>query len=60
MTNDEALLLTCPGCGNLPTKILGYGWLFRCVPCDWNYGHPQVMGHTEASELLWDAEYEPL
>lgn len=44
MSRDDA---QCPGCGQPATSTyprLG-AWLFRCQPCDWNWGHPQGTTH---------------
>lgn len=46
---SEAL---CPGCGKLPTSMPITGWLFYCKPCDWGWGHSQLMSRDEARREL--------
>jgi hypothetical protein len=43
----------CPECLCPASRTLGLGnWLFRCAPCQREWGHPQQQG--SAAEALYD------
>jgi ribosomal protein L37AE/L43A len=46
----------CPGCDQPATRVLQYGWLFRCDACDWEWGHPQAMNRVQAQDTLFEAK----
>ena len=43
----------CPGCGKRARRLPVWhwsGWLWRCDPCDWNFGHPQMHRAADSQE----------
>lgn len=51
--DDDAL---CPGCRKPATRVLPPGnWRWRCDPCAWEWGHPQITTYDEAVSALHNA-----
>lgn len=43
----------CPVCRTTNNvRVLANGWLFRCDPCNWEFGHPQQYSRLAAQDVL--------